>query len=596
MGLLLEHLLDAFPQLPLDSLSARSCSRSWDQLADALLLECHHNIRQDPPLRMVLTGEPGTGKSQALKAFQWFALQHDASHMLLVAAFTWRAALLVATLRHPPQSTSMAFAVNPLSNRIGDCSANIDGVRFICVDEYSFLNLQHFSSMSTSIRRALNIRAKEGTAFADLHVILVGDLCQHRPVSGQPLYIDRQPYLSADERTATTAYDNFDRVIMLTQQQRITATTDPLFRYSRLFIRDTPPSKAEIAEFCDALNSKVVTKQDFDHWASLGQVPRVVCLRNDVRKQLNWALAKLHAQHLKVRPIVWFAHDIITPSDGRRLPTQDVTNTTTAVPRVVKDAMMCMKPEDTEDVPSMQMFFPGCIYLFNDNAAPQAGFVNNAECIGVDILLQEGEADDMRHDCWFLKKPPAAIFVRPVDAKVSNSTWDLLRQAYPTLPQGCLPVIPGWTDTFSVKYYYKHPETQSEMSAIVKVRRFGFNLSDGYAVTDYYCQGLNFKSNPWLAHLNPPPTGKPLTRPALFVVLTRWSAWADVRLLCPLWPAGDTAARLRIINAFHKLACLEPDLKAEIVRLRSRAAQARVSFNEQWNRACAAAVVEAPPA
>lgn len=44
------------------------------QLADALLLERQGLVAADP-VRMVLTGEPGTGKSQVLNAVEWFALQ-----------------------------------------------------------------------------------------------------------------------------------------------------------------------------------------------------------------------------------------------------------------------------------------------------------------------------------------------------------------------------------------------------------------------------------------------------------------------------------------------------------------------------------------
>jgi hypothetical protein len=565
------------------------------QLGDAMLLECR-GTKHDPPLRMVLAGEPGTGKSQVLKAFQWFALQHDASSLLLIAAFTWRAALLVSTDRHPARSTCSAFAINSINNKLGDCSATIAGKRFVCLEEYTFINCRHLAHISTAIRNALSVPNGDGTAFADLHIMLSGDVCQHTPVTGRPLFVgqrDRGCRLSAEEVVALEAFDKFDRVVMLTQQQRITATQDPLYHYSRLFIRQAPPDKSEIAAFCDALNEKVVTPAEFQQWAAAGRVPRVVCLRNDVRKQLNWALARLHARYLKVRPIVWFAHDIVSPGQGHRLPADDLTDAACAVPNVVKRALACMKPEDTQHVGSMQIFFPGCIYLFNDNVAPQVGMVNNGECVGVDVLLHEDEADDGQHECWFLKRPPAAIFVRPLDSKVSTATWQLLQQTYPTLPAGCLPVVPGWTDTFTVKYFRTANEAtdgaaQGEVAATIKVRRFGFSLSDGYAVTDYYCQGVNFKANPWLAHLNPPPNGRGLQRPTLFVVLTRWSAWADVRLLCPLWPAGDLTARQRVIDTCHALACLEPALKDELTRLHDRAATARVTYDEQWARAQAA--------
>eukprot|EP00882_Tetradesmus_deserticola_P032137 GHRQ01036370.1.p1 GENE.GHRQ01036370.1~~GHRQ01036370.1.p1 ORF type:complete len:255 (-),score=13.31 GHRQ01036370.1:415-1179(-) len=253
-----------------------------------------------------------------------------------------------------------------------------------------------------------------------------------------------------------------------------------------------------------------------------------------------------------------------------------------------------MKPEDTEGVGSMQMFFPECVYTFNDNAVPQLGMVNNAECVGVGLLLAPGERDDGRHGCWFLKRPPVAVFVRPVGTAVSQVAWHTLRAKFPSLPEACVPVTPRWTESFAVQYFVKQRPAgggpEKEMKCSMNVRRFGMDMSDAYAVTDYYCQGVSFKLDAWLAHLNLPPTGGGLQRAAVFVVLTRWGAWEHVALLCPLWPAGDAAARDKVIDQFHELACLEPDLRIELTRLKGVAEQAKEKFADQWRRAMEAAV------
>jgi hypothetical protein len=131
---------------------------------------------------------------------------------------------------------------------------------------------------------------------------------------------------------------------------------------------------------------------------------------------------------------------------------------------------------------------------------------------------------------------------------------------------------------------------EQEVKHSINVRRFGMNLSDAYAVTDYYCQGVSFKLDAWLAHLNVPPTGGGLRRPAVFVILTRWGAWENVTLLCPLWAAGDAAGRDKVIDQFYELACLEPDLSKELARLRLASDNAKEKFAEQWQRAVAAAV------
>jgi hypothetical protein len=113
-----------------------------------------------------------------------------------------------------------------------------------------------------------------------------------------------------------------------------------------------------------------------------------------VHKQLNWALAKLHAQYLGVRPTVWFAHDIVSPGQGRRrLPSDDLSDASCVAPLVVRRSRAHMKPEDTQHVGPMQICFLGCICLFNDNIAPQVGMVNNGECVGVVVWLHDGEVE-----------------------------------------------------------------------------------------------------------------------------------------------------------------------------------------------------------
>ena len=63
-------------------------------------------------VRVLLLGEPGTGKSRVLKALQWWALQIGGVDLMVVVAYTWRAALLLGTPDNPACSTSTFFAIN----------------------------------------------------------------------------------------------------------------------------------------------------------------------------------------------------------------------------------------------------------------------------------------------------------------------------------------------------------------------------------------------------------------------------------------------------------------------------------------------------
>jgi hypothetical protein len=53
------------------------------------------------PVRQLVIGGPGSGKSRAAEAFLWFAFQHGRSSEVAVLAYTWRAALNIATLHNP---------------------------------------------------------------------------------------------------------------------------------------------------------------------------------------------------------------------------------------------------------------------------------------------------------------------------------------------------------------------------------------------------------------------------------------------------------------------------------------------------------------
>ena len=362
-----------------------------------------------------------------------------------------------------------SFGIDPFRNKVGDASYYLSGVRFVFIDEYSFVNCRHLAQISESIRKAFNIVEGSGTSFSDVNIVLCGDLCQHTPVQGLPcsptttsvlhtMLLRRTGLLAAgcpmvdwaskpEAFTGLAAYRKFDRVVFLMQQQRIALADDELFANSRLFMSDSRPSRAVVAKFCDELNAKVVTPALLEQWAADGGIPRVVCLRNEIRKTLNWSLASLHAKHSKARPIVWFNRD--TMALGERL-SGDLSNVT-PLPQLIRDAVKCMKPEDTKLVPAVQIFFPGCLYTFNENPAPGMGYVNNSECVGVGVLLAADEEDDPQHSCWILKRPPLALYVRPAIAKVRAESRRSMQECSP-LPAGCVPVCPAWTDQFNVRF------------------------------------------------------------------------------------------------------------------------------------------------
>ena len=97
-----------------------------------------------------------------------------------------------------------------------------------------------------------------------------------------------------------------------------------------------------------------------------------------------------------------------------------------------------------------------------------------------------------------------------------------------------------------------------------KTQRRGIPLAGGYAVTDFFAQGMSFKDACWLVDLRPPSTG-PFVRATALVMISRFADMHRLRLLAPLW--DSTAHRTTVIARFHEALKPDPDLVRAMQRL-----------------------------
>lgn len=85
-------------------------------LTDQFLCDqrAEENISHPAPhsLRCIVQGGPGAGKTQLIRAVQWFAFQHGFPRWITATAYTWRAAGHHASPCQPPLSTSTMFGLN----------------------------------------------------------------------------------------------------------------------------------------------------------------------------------------------------------------------------------------------------------------------------------------------------------------------------------------------------------------------------------------------------------------------------------------------------------------------------------------------------
>lgn len=181
-----------------------------------------------PPLRMILYGEGGTGKSRVIQTITEAFTARGVSHMLMKAAYTGVAASLVdGKTTHVIASLSLGSKDNTsdaTKKKLQDFWRNI---RYLIIDEFSMLSKSFLAALSRNISIGMEGSQgfQQGTSFGGLNVILCGDLHQFPPVAcrkREPLYYP----IGMDDLTALQVgrriYEEFSTVIILREQMWVT--------------------------------------------------------------------------------------------------------------------------------------------------------------------------------------------------------------------------------------------------------------------------------------------------------------------------------------------------------------------------------------
>jgi hypothetical protein len=175
-------------------------------------------------LFMALTGDPGTGKSQVIRAVQWYTYQLKAAELLVPTAFTWRACQQIMSPAHVALSSCRTFGLNGNGDSAKNRQRQRDGLlqpaRLLINDEISFTSCEHLAACSAAATKARlgTQQAGGGTVtdaapFGGMHVVLCGDPQQKKPVGGNTLFArlpDHDDLLlashAADGNAAAAAY------------------------------------------------------------------------------------------------------------------------------------------------------------------------------------------------------------------------------------------------------------------------------------------------------------------------------------------------------------------------------------------------------
>ena len=140
-----------------------------------------------PPLRMLIHGEPGSGKSQVIQTTTQHFINRAAKHMLMKSAYTGIASSVI-----DGKTTHSIAMISP--RRDGTLSAdsrrklqNIwKHVKYLVIDEVSMISKTFMAKLSRniSIGKMTDGEIVSPDSFGGISVILCGDFFQFPPVAG----------------------------------------------------------------------------------------------------------------------------------------------------------------------------------------------------------------------------------------------------------------------------------------------------------------------------------------------------------------------------------------------------------------------------
>ena len=183
--------------------------------------------RHPPPLRLIVNGEGGTGKSKLIEAVTDYFAARGAQHLLVKMAYTGIAASHIQGLTcHAAAMISREDKTlsNKTKARLQEFWRH---VLYKIIDEFSMLGKTFFAKLSRSITigKAATSNDSANCSFGDTSMIITGDEHQFPPVAcglNEALHFPSR--LSGDplfSQIGRSLYEEFTMVVTLKQQVRV---------------------------------------------------------------------------------------------------------------------------------------------------------------------------------------------------------------------------------------------------------------------------------------------------------------------------------------------------------------------------------------
>lgn len=460
-----------------------------------------------PPLRMLLHGEGGTGKSKVIQTITEYFQSKGAKHMLLKAAYTGVAASLIeGKTTHTIGMISQASKKNGVS---AETKAKLQkfwkNYNYLIIDEISMIGKIFLALLSRMISIGKTGAASD-QSFGGMNVILCGDFHQFPPVAGRasdalyfPINLGRE-FDIIDMQLGRKIYEEFTTVVILKEQVRC---TDPVWhdflrhlRYGRVQERHLTMLRTLV------LGDPTCLPTDFTEapWNNSS----LVTPRHAVRKHWNDSAIRKHCRETGQRLFICPAQDKIK---GRALTLVERYAVAT---RATKGGS---RSEKRQELPDKIEVAIGMKVMVTFNVQTDLDITNGARGTVVDIIL-DPEEPPLTDDCIItLKYLPVYMLV-----KLSRTRANTLEG----LEEAVVPVEPI-TKTFQIKLV---SPAGKELKR--SVRRRQFPMTAAYGFTDYRSQGQTI---PYVVvDIATPPTGS-LSLFNLYVALSRSSGRSTIRLL-----------------------------------------------------------------
>jgi hypothetical protein len=454
-----------------------------------------------PPLRMICYGEGGTGKSQVIQTTTETFDVSSVPHLLLKSAYTGIAASLVkGKTTHFIGQLSIRNNVM-ISDETKQRLRQIwKDVAYLVIDEFSMLSKTFLARLSRAI--SIAITGTDNCTFGGISVVLCGDLHQFPPVASQndALFYPSKERDTLESRTGRAIYEEFQTVVILRQQYRV---TDPVWNDFLQHLRYGLVQERHI----DVLRKLVIntadcpeTKFDEEPWKSAP----LVTPRHSVRAQWNDAAVRKWCEEKGEQLFICHGEDTI----NKRSLTQ-VERYAVAMRGQDKNG----KRKANRGLPTSIQIAKGMQIMVTTNIETDLDIANGARGEIVDIVLHPDEPPLPNTPIVKLTRLPAYLLVKLTRTRATQLEG---------LEERVIPVEPT-----SIKFQIK---VKSKGKVITRtVTRLQYPVTGAYAFTDYRSQGQTI---PYvIIDIGKVPTGGSLNLFNLYVALSRSRGQDTIRLL-----------------------------------------------------------------